>query len=212
VDTRTALAALIVALGPGLARAAATDVVINEVFYLGASNADEWIELKNTGTDSIDVGGWFFCARFDYQALANLTILHGDDFNLGPGEIVALQSDARLSLDSVSDLGLYSTSLFADPNNMVDFVQWGTDSIPGGGRSSVARDKGIWTETSPDHYDFVPQAAAGESAAFDGTNGGGGLLTLGSDFANGTPTPGTENPTAVEPTSWGRVKSLYKTD
>jgi hypothetical protein len=44
--------------------------------------------------------------------------------------------------------------------------------------------------------------------AYLGTNGGGGLLTLGTDFVNGPASRGTP----VEATGWGRVKSLYKTD
>lgn len=38
----------------------AGDVVINEVMWMGStqSSADEWIELKNTTSKTIDIGGW----------------------------------------------------------------------------------------------------------------------------------------------------------
>lgn len=175
------------------APSADTDIVINEVYYLGNSATEDWIELKNVGSETIDVSSWFFCARFSYsfQTLANLTLLDGSDLILGPGEIITLQAWTNLD-NTASDLGLYiSDSSFADPNNMVDFVQWGTaDDV---GRSDVAAAKGIWTETATDQYDFVATAGAGQSLAYGGSNGGGGLLTLSSDFSNGTPTRGAEN-------------------
>ena len=93
--------------------------------------------------------------------------------------------------DSASDLGLYTTNTFTDANAMVDFVQWGTDQDVG--RSDVARDKGIWRELTPGVYDFVPTAGSGQSAAWKGTNSGGGLLTFSEDWGNGTPTQGGSN-------------------
>ncbi len=169
-----------------------TDIVINEVYYLGNSAAEDWIELKNVGSETIDVSSWVFCARFSYsfQTLAGLTLLDGNDLILGPGEIITLQAWTNLDNTS-SDLGLYISTSFTSPSAMVDFVQWGTaDDV---GRSDVAAAKGIWTETTSNQYDFVDTAGTDQSMAYDGSNGGGGLLTLSSDFSNGTPTRGAEN-------------------
>jgi hypothetical protein len=71
---------------------------------------------------------------------------------------------------------------FTNPDAMHDFVQWGDsfdsdDSPPG--REDVAVAKGIWEDEQ-----FVESAASGESLVFDGVNGGGGELTLVSDFEN----------------------------
>ena len=198
-----AVASAVLGLGP--ASAADTDVVINEVFYTGPP-AEDWIELKNTGNETIDVNDWFVCAQFAYLELSQLPLLDGDDLVLLPGEIVTLSS--FIPLDNASDLGLYTAFAFVDTSRMVDFVQWGTPNEVG--RSGVAAAKGIWTESSPGVYDFVPTAAAGESAAWDGANSGGGLLTLGTDFANGVPTRGQDNVIQVEPTTWAGVKDRYR--
>jgi hypothetical protein len=198
-----ALAATSAAPAPD--RAADTDIVINEVFYVGAAAAD-WVELKNTGTDTIAVGGWYFCAQFSYAQLASLPLLDGVDFVLAPGEILTVGFGLD---DAASDLGLYDSFDFTNPAAMVDFLQWGTAGDPG--RSDVAFLKGIWTQTAPGVYDFVPAAAAGQSAAWDGSNGGGGLVTLSADFVNGPPTRGQNNGLApVTAASWGLTKARYR--
>ena len=185
--------------------AANTDVVINEVYYLGNTAAEDWIELQNTGSTTIDVTTWWFCARFFYGQIVSMTLLDGADYVLDPGEIITLQSWINLN-NSSSDLGLYSINNFASPASMVDFIQWGTAAAVG--RSTVARDKGIWREIAPSVFDFIPTANAGESTQFDGSNEGGGLLTFASDFTNAPETRGT---IAVEETTWGRVKAIYET-
>jgi len=43
---------------------ASAEVIINEVAWMGTSNSanDEWIELKNTGSSSVDLSGWILVA------------------------------------------------------------------------------------------------------------------------------------------------------
>lgn len=176
-------------LSASSARAVDTDVVINEIFYLGTA-AEDWVELKNTGIETIDVSSWWLCARFNYNQLSSLPLLDGDDLVLEPGEIITVGAGGNLN-DVSSDLGLYTFDDFDDPIDMVDFVQWGTSTDVG--RPDVAADKGIWTEVSMDVYDFAPTAGAGEALAYCGTNSGGGLLTLSDDLANSAPTRGAEN-------------------
>jgi hypothetical protein len=172
----------------------ATDIVINEVYYVvgGAGEPPDWIELKNTGNDTIDISNWWLCSEFQYEQLSNMTLLDGDDLTLGPGEILTVQAWVDLN-NTAADLGLYTVNEFANPDAMVDFLQWGTDASIG--RSTVAVEKGVWSETAPGVYDFVPSASIGnrESAAYQGSNRGGGLLTLSSDFANGPTSRGAEN-------------------
>jgi hypothetical protein len=164
---------------------AATDIVIDEVFYVGTASTD-WVELRNSSTtDTIDVSTWWTCAKFSYAQLNSLTLQPGDDLVLSPGETVRFRPSANLDNTS-SDFGIYTSPSFGSAAAMVDFVQWGTSADVG--RSDVAVAKGIWSETSPGVYDFAPTAGAGQSMQFDGTNGGGGLLTLSTDFSSGTPT------------------------
>lgn len=167
-----------------------TDVVINEVSYLGTAGT-EWVELLNTGTETIDVATWWLCARFDYRQLSALPILVGNDLLLDPSEIVVVAAGMDLQ-DTASDLGLYTTSSFASATAMVDFVQWGTAADVG--RSDVAAAKGIWTEISAGIYDFVPIAPAGMTLAYGGIDSGGGLLSLSTDFTNGPHSEGVANP------------------
>lgn len=183
-----------------------SDIVINEVYYLGNVPADDWIELRNSGSEIIDVSNLWFCARLSYARLGTLTILQGDDYVMMPDEVLVLRVwGLGVGLNnSSSDLGLYLSTLFSSPSEMRDFVQYGSSTPIG--RSPVAFGAGLWSRTSSTVYDFVPTAPAGESLAYQGTNGGGGLLTLSSDFQNGPPSQG------VVPThdsTWGRVKSLF---
>ncbi len=176
-----------------------TDIVLNEIFYHG-DNGQDWIELKNSGTGTFDISNWWLCARFSYRSIKELTpigaaSLAADDLILEPGEILVLQS--WVDLESTSDLGLYRTNDFSQANAMIDFVQWGTsDSV---GRSSVAVEKGIWSKTAADVYDFVPTAPDGQSLAYRGSNASNSLLTQSSDFVNEAPSQGQENPAANLP-------------
>ncbi len=178
------------AAGPSVLPAANEDIAINEVNYLGANSGEDWIELRNTGTQTIDVSNWWFCARFDYAQVGALQRVAGDDFILVPGEILVVQPWTDLD-DTASDLGLYIGGDFSNPALMVDFVQWGSgDSI---GRGNVAVAKGIWWELSQGVYDFVPKAGSGQTLAWRGINSGGNLLTHSTDWQNGTPTLGQSN-------------------
>lgn len=160
------------------------DVVINEVYYQGDAKSD-WIELRNSGSQPIDISEWFLCARFDYAALADMEILQGD-LKLDPGEIVVLRS--WTDLQNESDLALYITdSDYTDPENMADFVQWGTPD--GVGRASVAVKKGIWAERSTEVYDFVATSSSDESLALGGSGSGADS----SSFTNSKPTQGLAN-------------------
>ena len=76
-----------------------TDIVINELSCLGSSG-NEWVELLNTGAETIPVG---------------------DDLVLGPSEILVVAAGMDFN-DTVSDLGLYMTSSSASAAAMVDFV------------------------------------------------------------------------------------------
>ena len=171
-------------------RAGNPSVVINEVFYLGASGSD-WIEFKNVSAGAVDISSYWICARFVYRQLSTLTLLDGTDLNLSPGEIATVQLNFDLN-DTSSDVGLYLVNDFGDSNDMVDFIQYGTSADVG--RPDVASPD-YWTETAPGVYDFIATAAAGQSVSFDGVNNCGALCltTLSSDLANGVQTRSAEN-------------------
>lgn len=181
----------VVVLGVGwapVASAADTDVVIQEIFYLGSADQD-WVELRNVGVETVDMSGWWSCARFSYEAFSASTILIGDDLMLDPGEVLVL--GLTIDLDNTSsDFGIYTTNSFGSSSAMVDFIQWGTASDVG--RSDVAAAKGIWQEVSTGVYDFIATAGANESVNFCGLNGGGGLLTLATDLVNTSASQGSD--------------------
>ena len=127
---------------------------INEVLY---STSNDLIELKNFGSESVDVSTWWFCSLFAYAPISDLSIVSGS-LNIPPGGILAV-SGFNMN-NAAADLGLYETNNFMSSAAMHDFVQWGT---AGNGRESVAVGKGIWTAG-----DFVSSASEGHSIEFDG--------------------------------------------
>lgn len=174
-------------LAAGTALAADEDIAINEVFYTGDANTD-WAELINTGPDPVDVTGWWWCSRFAYHQINPFDVIGDADLILQPGEIVAFRVIMNMN-DSAADLGIYTINNFGDPNAMIDFMQWGSGADIG--RTDVAVAKGIWPQFGPNDYGFVPTVSGpGDTAAWCGTNAGGGVLTTGGDFRNG---PGSQN-------------------
>lgn len=159
----------------------AQDLVIKEVLYNPAEGNDKMLVCNNSAA-TIDISTYRLCARFSYPRFndSRFTILSGD-LNLAVGDCVAIDLGTWNLNDVSSDLGIYlPTGSFGSAAAMIDFVQWGTANI---GREGVAVSKGIWSDNT-----FVVSAPAGMSMQFDCTNGGGGELTLTSDFAVTAPT------------------------
>jgi len=72
----------------GFAHSDNTDIVINEI---GAyeSSGNEWVEIFNRGTESVDLIGWKFWENNTNHAL---TLKQGEDFILEPGEFDDLKT------------------------------------------------------------------------------------------------------------------------
>lgn len=174
---------------------AMTDVEINEVFYLGDASED-WIELRNAGSQTVDISAWWFCTRFAYRSLASQTILVGDDLMLDPGEIIVLTAGVDINGVAGADFNLYITNSFGNANNMVDFLQWITPNRVGRSNEAISRD--FWVGDINGPVDFIDGAMGDQSVQFCGVNGGGGLLTLSSDFVNGEPSMGLPNDVACD--------------
>ena len=77
--------------GLGFLGVASAEIVINEIHYNSRPNdaRDEFVELHNTGTEAVDLGGWFFNDGFDYTFPADSTIEAG-------GFVVVAQNPAAL--------------------------------------------------------------------------------------------------------------------
>ena len=137
------------------------------------------VEIKNYGTEAVDVSSYCLGSLFSCAQLKDLNVISGS-LNIPPGWILAVSG---FSLNnSAADIGLYETNSFGSSSAMKDFVQWGSS---GNGRESVAVSRGIWTAG-----DFVTTAPSGSSIEFDGEG------RSATDWTNQpNPTIGSENAT-----------------
>ena len=71
---------LVMFLSPKVFAASKHDVVINELMWTGSfvSSADEWIELKNTSDENIDLSGWKLTRLKDGNELEMVSISSGE--------------------------------------------------------------------------------------------------------------------------------------
>lgn len=132
-------------------------IVINEI---RASNSH--VELKNTGTSTVNVGTYWLCRFPDYNQLSGITLVCGGDLNLEAGAIATVELE--YSLDPEDDeLALYFNSDFGNPASIRDYVEWGSS---GHVRSMVAQG------AIPPQWqmgDFVPSWDDCASIEYDGT-------------------------------------------
>jgi len=129
-------------------------IAINEI------NANDQIEIKNTGSMTVDISNYYLCNFPAYEQLMNLSITCGGDYILDPGELVTVIANFDID-ENDGELGLYTSTSYADPTAIIDYVEWGST---GHQRSSVAVMAGIWTTG-----DFVPAFSASNVIEYDGT-------------------------------------------
>ncbi|WP_435578102.1 T9SS type A sorting domain-containing protein [Gilvibacter sp.] len=148
-------------------------VVINEIY------PDGTLELKNTGTETVDISNYWLCDRPTYTRVGTLDVVSGD-LNLAPGDLIIFENWDFLN--PVGDeLALYNSAAFGSATAILDYVQWGSN--PGEpSRESVAVAAGIWTAGA-----FTPAITSGNSLQYDG------MGEMASDFFLATPTLGAEN-------------------
>ncbi|MEO1623966.1 MAG: T9SS type A sorting domain-containing protein [Bacteroidota bacterium] len=127
-------------------------VVINEVF------PTSFVELKNIGSDSVDVSSYWLCNFPSYAQIGELRVDCGD-LNIAPGEILTVRGFDNMN-GSDAELGLYTSDQFSDPAAIIDYLEWGT---PNHQRSSVAVAAGIW-----DSGAFAGTISNGSSIQYDG--------------------------------------------
>jgi hypothetical protein len=120
--------------------------------------ATETVKLRNYGSTTVDVSGYWFCNLFAYTQVSDGTLVSGST-NLAAGADLVVTMAVALN-DTASDLGLYQSPSFGSSTAMLDFTQWGSG---GNGRENVAVNKGIWTAgtfiSAPAPYEYVGNGA-----------------------------------------------------
>jgi len=148
---------------------------------------DGWVELVNTGNETVDISEAWLCANRVYERLNALTVAAGD-LMLDSGERVAVEWDRIAAGDG--DLGIYLSGTenpggFSNADQIVDYLRWG-EGAGDTGRQGVAVDAGIWTEG-----DAVSAAADGATISFFGDDPASNDAVA--DWGDGEPTPGDAN-------------------
>ncbi len=167
----------------GLVATAATAQVDNLRITEVMPTTDQ-VEITNTGPAFSVASDVRFCHRFNYAS----SVPAGTVF--GAGEALVFTVSALDDADS--DLWIYRSPTFADPNEIIHGVKYGP--APSVGRTQIASTVGLW----PDATAFAPAPGAGQSLAFDG---------FGNDpqdwYVDATPSLGQADPSAVGTTPAG---------
>ncbi|MCL1588393.1 MAG: hypothetical protein M3092_08240, partial [Actinomycetia bacterium] len=110
------------------------------------------IVIRNDGDEDYDLTGHWICNRPTYSELPGEV--------LGSGAIIEIDTAViGLSADS-GEIALYTSSDFGSADDILRYVQWGTDSH---GRTAVAVAGGVWQDG-----DFVNNQSANiESSGSD---------------------------------------------
>jgi hypothetical protein len=196
----TALGTFVLVILVAIPALAQPEIRINEVYYRGADGED-WIELKNMGTEALDVSQYWLYAEGTFSRIDALTLLSGDDLVVQPQEIIQLESWRDLN-NSVADVSIFVDEMFNSPISIRDFVCWGGTV----GRYEVAVTAGVWGELQQ-----LPVAFDGQSSQWKGVDSGPGSATQAIDWVRDVPTPGDENTgrVAAEGTTVGQLKSRF---
>ena len=135
-----------------------TEVVINEF-----SPSGNWVELHNPSNGVVDVAGTVLClGSGTYVDVIQDIVLDGEIIIPANGFLVVSYSFASVAGGASGGLGLYvDRSGFTNPDNILDFVQYGA---AGSQREVVAVAAGIW-----ELNDFIPSLVEDSSSfAYDG--------------------------------------------
>ena len=120
-------------------------VVINEVESSDADGGNDWIEIINTGTASVDIGGWYVTDDGGTQRLTDgETTAFAEGTTLAPGQLLVLEEGTNFDCG----LGKADTaSLYDASGNLVDTYSW------------TAHASGTYARVADGVGDFVDQAA-----------------------------------------------------
>jgi hypothetical protein len=165
-------AAAMVLCGPGSPLSA--QLVISEVFYdpVGVNTGRQVVEITNTGATEVQMGPsgyWLYFQPARWQFPPGVVIPSQGIVLVNinrPGTASANEFFTGISgmraLKSKDALALFRSNAFADPAEIVDFVQWGS---VGNGGEDVAIAAGIWPTSS---FVAVTSLREGSSLAYDG--------------------------------------------
>lgn len=165
----------------------AQSIRINEIgTTVDFEGTTTWVELKNTGSTTVDASNLLFCSQFAYPSVGTQPILFGNsDYTIPPDGFLVVE--ATTISDGNDEMGLYEagTGNFGNPDNIIDYVMYNGVTT---GRDGVAADAGIWIEG-----EFVPSVESTQSFAFfeDGTD------NPVDNWKAGSPTPGEANEEAT---------------
>ena len=125
------------------------------------------VTIHNFGATMVPIGGYWFCTKRTYGALATATNISGS-LDLAAGADVTLVVNTGSGLDNVSsDLSIYTTNVFGVATNMVDFMQYGAAFPNLSGRENEAVSQGYWVAGT-----FILGDPAPWSYTGDGTQNG----------------------------------------
>ena len=125
-----------------------SQVIINELDL-----TNNWVELYNPTSATIDVSNMALCKRPSYARISNLTILNGST-TLAPNSYVVIEW-SQINMSS-RELGLYiSTGGYSNTTRILDYVQYGGVASPTRAGTAVAA--GVWDDVN--HFVPLPTAS-----------------------------------------------------
>ncbi len=96
-------------------------ILINEVEADDPNDGPDWVEIINTGNETVDISGWFVTDEKGLEVLDKTTPL-ADGTTLAPGEVLVLEEDVNFTcgLGKSQD----SVILFDDSQVQIDSFTW----------------------------------------------------------------------------------------
>ncbi|MEO9869074.1 hypothetical protein [Ekhidna sp.] len=143
---------------------------LTNVRLLNVDAPNNQVTLKNFGSETADISGYWFCLKRSYSALEEATT-DAADLNLDANEEITFTINID---DEASDVSIYNVNgSFGSADALIDFMQFGSSFAGSTGREDVAVTKGIWTAG-----DFLE---VGDEYSYTGNGATSGLNTWDSD-------------------------------
>lgn len=114
------------------------------------------VQIQNLGTSSIDLSTYYLNNFPVFNQLSEIIILNGS-LQLSPNQVLTLSWPG--CTDDNGEIGLYSSSNFSDPNDLLDYMQWGTAN---NANVSVAVSAGVWDDVFNTVVGLAPYTFDGE--------------------------------------------------
>ena len=125
-------------------------ILINEVEADDPNDGPDWVEIINTGSEAVDISGWFVTDEEGLERLEHTTPL-ADGTTLAPGEVLVLEKDVNFTCGLGK--GGDSVILFDKEQKEADSFTWSANA------------EGTWSRM--DDGSFVDAAATKGTANTD---------------------------------------------